>query len=100
MERLDSIANRLLLAGERHPVVGPVGLGLLLFALTQVVLFALFGGIPNELLSAVAVELLLLLAGATIPLVLLAIAFRTTFVQVAELSRAANPQSRPVVLDS
>lgn len=99
MERLDSIAKRLLLASERHPAFGSVVFGLVLFVLAQVVLFALFGGIPNDLLAAIAVELLLLLAGAAIPLVLLTIAFRRIFARVAELSQVAQSPSRAILLD-
>lgn len=99
LDRLDSLTKRLLFANEQHPVFGPIAVGLTLFFLAQLVLFALFGGIPNELPGAIAVESLLLLAGATIPLVLLTIAFRRVFVRVAELSQVVQPPSRGIVLD-
>ncbi|HMJ72717.1 MAG TPA: hypothetical protein VK471_05035 [Solirubrobacterales bacterium] len=91
---LDSIAQRLLLSTERHPLAGPVALGLALFLLAQIALIVGFGGIPNDLLGVAAVEILLLLAGASIPLLLVIVALGPVFAEVAGISRTARPHSR------
>jgi len=94
VQGLDSLAQRLLLSTERHPLAGPVALGLVLFLLAQVILFVGFGGIPSDLLGAAAVEVLLLLAGAAIPLLLVIVALGPVFVEVAGISRTAQSHSR------
>jgi hypothetical protein len=99
VQRLNSIAERLLLSNERHPLAGPISLGLALFLLAQVVLLIGFGGIPSDFLGAAAVEVLLLLAGATIPLALVIVALGPVFAEVAGISRTAQPHSRIFVLD-
>jgi hypothetical protein len=99
VQTLNSIAQRLLLSNERHPLAGPVALGLGLFLLAQVVLFIGFGGIPSDFLGAAAVEILLLFAGATIPLVLVILALGPVFAEVAGISRTAQLNSRIFVLD-
>lgn len=96
---LDSIARRLLLASERHSIVGPVGLGLAVFLAAQVVLFAFFGGLPHDPLGAVVLELLVLITGVTIPLILVMIAFRKAFQKVLVISRTATPRAREFLID-
>lgn len=94
MEWTYSLAQRLLRASERHAFIGPVGLGLALFLLIQVVLWNGFGGIPHDLVSAVAVEVLLLLGAVSIPLLLVLVAFGPVFAQVIDISRTAQHPSR------
>lgn len=98
MQTLESFAHRLLRASERHALLGPLALGLALFLLAQVLLLLAFGGIPHDLPTAAAVEILLLLAGASIPLLLLMVVFGSAFIQVAEISRAARYPARIFVL--
>ncbi len=99
VQHLNSIAQRLLLSNERHPLAGPVALGLALFLFAQVVFFIGFGAIPSDFLGAAAVEILLLFAGATIPLVLVIVALGPVFTEVAGISRTAQPHSRIFALD-
>ena len=94
VHHLDAVAQRLLLSTERHLLAGPVALGLALFLLAQVILFVGFGGIPSDLLGVAAVEVLLRLAGAAIPLLLVTVALGPVFVEVAGISRTAQSHSR------
>jgi hypothetical protein len=92
------MAHRLLRASERHALLGPIGLGLVLFLLAQGLLILFFGGIPHDLVTLIAVEVVLLLAGASVPLLLVTIAFGSAFVQVAEISRTARNPDRIFVI--
>ena len=83
MRWLDSMAQWLLRASERHLFIGPLVLG--------------FGGIPHDLAAASAVEVVLLLAGASIPLILVAIAFGPVFAQVAGISHTAQHPLRTFI---
>lgn len=91
---LDAIAQRLLRTSERHPFLGPVLLGLALWALLQGVLWIGFGSIPHTPAAVLGAETVLLLAGASIPLLLVIVAFYSAFVEVARISQSARSPGR------
>ncbi len=88
----------MLRASERHALLGPIALGLVLFLLAQGLLLLAFGGIPHDLPTLAAIEILLLFVGTLIPLILLTVAFGSVFLQVAEISRTADYPARIFVI--
>lgn len=97
MRWLDSMAQWLLRASERHLFIGPLSLGFVLFGIAQAILVLGFGGIPHDLAAASAVEIVLLLAGVSIPLILVTVAFGPVFAKVAGISRTAQHPLRTFI---
>lgn len=64
----------------------------------QALLLLIFGGLPHNLPATVAVEIVLLLAGALISLLLVMVAFRSAFLKVIEISRTAHNRAQTFVL--
>ncbi len=62
----------------------------MLFGILEATLLIAFGGIPHEPATAAAVEIVLLLAGASIPLLLLLLAFYSAFVGTSATSKTMS----------
>lgn len=88
----------MLFFSERHPLAGPVLLGLTLFLLAQLLLLAASGHVPRDFLTLACIEILLLLAGATIPLFLVVVALAPAFARLAEISNTTQPHVRGFML--
>lgn len=97
MRLSDATAKRLLNFSERHPLAGPFLLGLFLFLFAQLLLLVWWGHIPRDFLTLAAIEILLLLAGATIPLLLVLVAIAPAFARMVRISHMAQPHVRGFV---